>query len=143
MIEYLQTIDLITKFTLAIFLSGLIGLERQYKGKTAGVRTSNLICLGTVLFIYLGQTIQLGLGDPTRTLSAIVNGIGWLGAGGIIATNGAVVGLTSASVVWMLAAIGCAIGFGLYKVAIFSTIGTLFILIGVNILEKLFKKLVE
>lgn len=113
--------DIILKFIVAIICATAIGLERNYKNKPAGVRTCNLICIGTVLFIVLGQTI-VGPGDPSRVMATIIQGIGFLGAGGIIANNGNVSGLTTAAVVWTLAAVGSAIGFGFFKLAFTVTI---------------------
>jgi putative Mg2+ transporter-C (MgtC) family protein len=108
----------------------LIGIERQWHRKPIDIRTSILIVLGTMAFIYLGQEIA-GDKDATRVLGQVVTGIGFLGAGAIMTRQGAVQGMTSASVVWALAAIGAAIGFGRYSeavllsVVVFSVLGLL------------------
>jgi putative Mg2+ transporter-C (MgtC) family protein len=135
------TLDLLYKLGLALFCGSAIGLERQYRGKASGIRTSNLVCLGTVLFMYLGQTLTGTNGDPSRTLGQIITGIGFLGAGGIIANtnNGSITGLTSAAVVWMLAAIGCCIGLGFYQVAVLFTFITGVVLFCAGWIEKIFK----
>lgn len=123
------------KFFWAMVCATAIGLERNYKNKPAGVRTCNLVCLGTVLFIVVGQTI-LGTGDPSRIMAQLIQGVGFLGAGGIIASaNGSVTGLTTAAVVWILAAIGCAIGFGHIQLAIMATAVVGFVLFCAGKLE--------
>lgn len=119
----------------AIFCGGFIGLERQLRGKAAGMRTSILICMGTLTFIQLGAIVQMPQGDPTRVLGQVITGIGFLGAGVIMTRGGTLAGVTSASVVWVLAAIGSAIGFERYSHAIILTIVTVAVLIGINWLE--------
>ena len=102
----------------AVLCGGVVGLERQVRGKPAGVRTSILICLGTAVFIRLGASLAGPEADPTRVLGQLVTGVGFLGAGVMFSREGTVVGVTTASVVWVLAATGAAIGFGLYASAI-------------------------
>src|SRR4026209_2423943 len=89
----------------AILCGGIIGLERQLRGKAAGIRTSILICLGTELSVSLGASFQGERVDPTRVLAQVVSGIGFLGGGVILAREGAIVGVTSAAVIWGLAAL--------------------------------------
>lgn len=96
---------------IAVFCGTIIGLERQWRGKPAGIRTSILICLGTTLFIRLSVVHSGEYADPTRVLGQVVTGIGFLGAGVIFARGGTVVGITSAAVIWILASIGAMIGF--------------------------------
>ncbi len=119
----------------AVVCGGIVGLERQIRGKAAGVRTSILICLGTAVFIHLGTSIP-GVGaDPTRVLGQLVTGIGFIGAGVMFSREGVVSGVTTAAVIWVLAAIGAAIGFG-HHVAAFSLAGvTVAVLVGVELLE--------
>src|SRR3989338_6783655 len=105
------------KIGLCVACGMVIGIERQRHNKPIDVRTSVLICLGTMTFIYLGGLLG-GEKDATRVLGQVVTGIGFLGAGAIITRQGLVVGMTSASVVWVLAAIGAAIGFGQYAIGI-------------------------
>ena len=122
----------------AFFCGGIIGLERQVRGKPAGIRTSVLICLGTCVFIMLsGAFVEPGA-DPTRVLGQVVTGIGFLGAGVILTREGAVLGVTSAATIWMLAAIGAAIGFGWIEAALSLAGVTVGILIGVELLEASF-----
>ncbi len=119
----------------AALCGGIIGFERQIRGKPAGIRTSIMICLGTSIFVYLGTTFKGPYIDPTRVLGQVVTGIGFLGAGVIIAREGLVKGVTSAAVIWMLAGIGSTIGFGLFTPAIALSIITVGILTGVELLE--------
>ncbi|MBL7032834.1 MAG: MgtC/SapB family protein [Candidatus Delongbacteria bacterium] len=119
----------------AILCGAVIGLERQLRGKPAGVRTSCLICLGTAVFVHLGSGILLTGADPTRVLGQVVTGIGFLGAGVILAREGVVSGVTTAAVIWVLAAIGAAIGFGHVLGAIALAVVTVAILTGIEFLE--------
>ena len=124
----------------SILCGGLVGLERQLRGKAIGMRTSILICLGTQVFVGLGVSMENELADSTRVLGQIVTGIGFLGAGVILSKGGEITGVTSASVVWMLAAIGSTIGAGNLISAITLTILTLAILIGARFIESMFKR---
>jgi putative Mg2+ transporter-C (MgtC) family protein len=112
-------LDLLAKLALAVVLGGAIGLEREVKAKPAGLRTNILICIGAVLITDV--SIRIGLvdgglrvGDPARLAAQIVSGIGFLGAGTIMQGGGMVTGLTSAATIWVVAALGIAIGAGLY-----------------------------
>lgn len=125
----------------AILCGGLIGLERQLRGKPAGMRTSILICLGTHFFVLLGSGALPAHADPTRVLGQVVTGIGFLGAGVILAREGLVVGVTSAAVIWLLAAIGAMIGLGHLPAAVATSLTTVGILVGVEYLEKTFRVL--
>jgi putative Mg2+ transporter-C (MgtC) family protein len=127
----------------AIFCGGIIGLERQLRGKAAGIRTSILICLGTELFVGLGASFAGDRVDPTRVLGQVVTGIGFLGGGVILAREGGVVGVTSAAVIWVLAALGSLIGLGHLVAALVLTLVTVGLLIGVEFLESIFRRLRE
>jgi putative Mg2+ transporter-C (MgtC) family protein len=122
----------------ALFCGGIVGLERQLRGKPAGMRTSSLICLGTMMFIYLGQQMGGPGTDPTRVLGQVVTGIGFLGAGVIMTRDGFLTGVTSAAVVWMLAAVGAAIGLGKLGAAVSMSVVTVCVLVGVEQLEHAF-----
>jgi putative Mg2+ transporter-C (MgtC) family protein len=125
---------------LTAFVCGLIiGTERQISNKPAGIRTSILICLGTYIFIVTSQLVQVSTSDPARVIGQIVTGIGFLGAGVILTREGVVIGITSASVIWILASIGVLIGLENYISAISISIITVLVLIGINILEKYLK----
>lgn len=139
--EFSELIDveLWSRVGMALLCGGLVGLERQLRGKPAGMRTSSLICLGTTMFVYLGMGIRHDDGgDATRVLGQIVTGVGFLGAGVIMTRNGLVTGVTSAAVIWVLAAIGAAIGAGRFGAAFAISIATVSILVGVEWLEKAF-----
>jgi putative Mg2+ transporter-C (MgtC) family protein len=125
----------------AILCGAIIGIERQLRGKAAGIRTSILICLGTAIFVALGASLAPGTADPTRVLAQVVSGIGFLGGGVILARKGLVTGVTSAAVIWVLAALGAMIGLGHLRATIVLTLATLGILLGVELLEGAFRKL--
>jgi putative Mg2+ transporter-C (MgtC) family protein len=127
----------------AILCGGIIGLERQLRGKAAGIRTSILICLGTQLFVSLGSSFGGERVDPTRVLGQVVTGIGFLGGGVILAREGAVIGVTSAAVIWVLAALGSLIGLGHLVAAMVLSVVTVGLLIGVELLESIFRRLRE
>lgn len=117
---------------------GIVGLERQLCGKPAGIRTSTLICMGTYIFVVVGGPSAGDSGDPSRVIGQVVTGIGFLGAGVILARDGSVLGVTSAATIWVLAAIGVLAGEGHNTAAIITALLTVGILVGVNILESLF-----
>jgi putative Mg2+ transporter-C (MgtC) family protein len=124
----------------AILCGGIIGVERQLRGKAAGIRTSILICLGTSIFVSLGASMG-DQADPTRVLAQVVSGIGFVGGGVILAREGLIIGVTSAAVIWVLAALGALIGLGHLVATIVLTLATLGILIGVELLEGAFRRL--
>jgi len=125
----------------AVLCGGAIGLERQLRGKAAGIRTSILICLGTTIFVALGDSFDASRADPGRVLGQVVTGIGFLGAGVILAREGRILGVTSAAVIWVLAALGSLIGLGYLATAFVVTLVTLVVLIGVEVLESQFAHL--
>jgi putative Mg2+ transporter-C (MgtC) family protein len=125
--------DLI-KIGLAVLCGGLLGLERQYKNKTAGFRTIILICLGSTMYSMVAQRAGAGVNIN------IVTGIGFIGAGVIFKDNIAVSGLTTAAVIWISAAIGMAVGSGNYMLGIISTFLTLTVLLLFNMLEHFIDK---
>jgi putative Mg2+ transporter-C (MgtC) family protein len=127
----------------AILCGGIIGLERQLRGKAAGIRTSILICLGTQLFVGLGSSFGGERVDPTRVLGQVVTGIGFLGGGVILSKEGAVIGVTSAAVIWVLAALGSLIGLGHLVASLVLTLATVGLLTGVELLESVFRRLRE
>ena len=104
------------KLALAVILGGAIGLERELKGKPAGLRTNILICMGATLLTHVSMTMVMQngsrIGDPARLAAQIVSGVGFLGAGTIMQGSGMVTGLTSAATIWVVAAIGITIGAG-------------------------------
>jgi putative Mg2+ transporter-C (MgtC) family protein len=125
----------------ALVCGGFLGFERQIKGKPVGIRTSVLICLGTYIFVKLGFSIGYDATGAARTIGQVITGIGFLGAGVILARDGIVLGVTSAAVIWLLAALGATIGAGYASTAIIITLLAISILIGVDLLERWFKEL--
>lgn len=124
------------------FLCGaIIGIERQLRGKAAGIRTCILICLGTEVFVALGASFPAAQADPSRALGQVITGIGFLGAGAILSREGRIMGLTSAAVIWILAALGSAIGLGYMRAALVLTLVTLVTLIGVEAIESWWARL--
>lgn len=120
---------------------GMIGVERQLLGKPVGIRTSILITLGAYVFMRLGS-MDVGAGvDGTRILGQIITGIGFLGAGVIMTRDGAVLGVTSAAAIWMLAAIGSTIGKELYHQGLWLALIAVVVLVGVDYLEDKLKSL--
>ena len=132
-----NTLSSMFKLGLSLILGSCVGAERKRKGQIAGVRTFALIAMGAtlamILSIYVPQE-YMGLknGDPGRIAAQVVSGIGFLGAGAIIQMKGSVRGLTTAAGIWIVAAIGMAVGLGLYTLSIFCTILILFILLGIE-----------
>jgi len=90
----------------------IIGLERQLRGKPVGIRTSSLVALGTYTFVAVSLSIDNHNSDPTRIIGQVVSGVGFLGAGVMLAKDGEVIGVTSAATIWVLAAIGTCIAVG-------------------------------
>jgi putative Mg2+ transporter-C (MgtC) family protein len=117
----------------------IVGLERQLRGKPAGVRTCILVCVGTATFMRLGVMMDHDRSDPTRVLGQIVTGIGFLGGGLILTKDGLIMGVTSASVIWVLAAVGSLIGVNRYADALAVSLVMVFVLLGVETLERGFK----
>lgn len=139
--------DLIIKLILALFLGGLIGLERFLVHKNAGMKTHALVSMGSALFIIISELLALkyayGAYDPSRIASQIIVGIGFLGAGSIMLSGPRVVGLTTAGGLWVTAGIGMAVGFGFYNLAIIATVLVLGIFILMSILERPIRDMVE
>jgi putative Mg2+ transporter-C (MgtC) family protein len=125
----------------ALLCGGIVGLERQLRGKPAGVRTSILVCLGTSVFIHLGSSISGAGSDTARVLGQLVTGVGFLGAGVMFSREGVVTGVTTAAVIWVLAAIGAATGLGHFVGAIALSCVTVAVLIGIEFFESTVKKL--
>lgn len=118
------------RLLIAMICGLIIGLEREYRGKAAGLRTYMLICMGSCLFTLVSEHVAFeakanGItnADPGRIAAQIVTGIGFLGAGAIIRNRGNISGLTTAAGIWGAAAIGLAVGTGMIAIGFISTIG--------------------
>jgi len=125
----------------AAFCGALIGAERQLRGKPVGIRTSVLIILGTYLFLASAFMLHGDVIDHSRVVGQIITGIGFLGAGVMLAKDGAVVGVTSAATIWVLASIGVMIATQHQGAAIKLSVLVVGILYGVDVLEAQFKSL--
>lgn len=134
----------IVRVGVSLLCGCIVGLERELRGKPTGMRTCVLICLGTALFVRLGSVMSDlgdGKGDASRVLGQVVTGIGFLGAGVIISRGEIVHGVTTATVVWILAATGALIGAGKFGEAIAIAFVTVFILTVLDYVERLLQKL--
>jgi len=126
---------------IAIICGAMIGCERQIRGKPVGIRTASLITLGTYLFMATSSTFAEGSYDPSRVMGQIITGVGFLGAGVMMARDGAIVGVTSAATIWVLAAVGIMIGSGNLVASVKVSFLVVGILVGVEILERHMKML--
>jgi putative Mg2+ transporter-C (MgtC) family protein len=124
------------RLMLAALLGGLVGLERQLRHKPAGIRTNMLICFGAALFTVISYEMAGNVGgDHTRIAAQIIPGIGFIGAGVVIRERGAVMGITSAATIFVMASVGMAVGAGMLATAIFSTFFVLVALVAVGFAE--------
>src|SRR5436189_3055208 len=146
MIEMFR-LELFLQLSLATLFGGAIGLERELGGKPAGLRTNILICIGSVLYTHLSLAMLAAANggippgtDTTRVAAQIVTGVGFIGAGTILHARGAVVGLTSAATIWVVAAIGVALGSGYYLEGIATTLVVLVVLAGLGRVETLVER---
>ena len=131
----ISTQEMLLRLVVALVLGAVIGLDRRMRSKPAGLRTMSLVSLGSATFTLVGVTAMLQLAsaeqaagfeamvrlDTSRVIAGIVGGIGFLGAGAIIQARGRVQGMTTASGIWMTAAIGVSVGLGQYVLALAST----------------------
>lgn len=138
---FIDNVHLTIRLLLAMLLGGLVGLEREQANHPAGLRTHILVCLGSALimllsiygfadFVYEGNVRV----DPARLATAVITGIGFLGAGTIIFTGKSIAGLTTAASLWVVAAIGLAVGAGFYFPAIITT---LLVIVNLTVFNKL------
>lgn len=119
-------ISVVVRIIAAIFVGGVIGLERGMKNRPAGLRTYMLVCVGACLIMLTNQYIyqSTGAGDPMRLGAQVVSGIGFLGAGTIVVTrHNQIKGLTTAAGLWACAGVGLAFGIGFYEAALTASIG--------------------
>lgn len=128
----------VCKLLLAAFLGGIIGLERELHGKPAGLRTNMLIAMGSALFTTISMQMAVNA-DPTRIAAQVVTGIGFIGAGVILREHGNVVGLTTAATIFVVAAIGVAVGASLWWPSVFATVIVLITLLALVPMERWLK----
>ena len=111
--------EILLKLVISIALGALIGFERELKHRPAGLRTHMLVSLGATIFTLMSLSFDI---EPARIAAGIVAGIGFIGAGSIIAQKGHVRGITSAATLWVVAGIGLGVGLGEFIIAIISAI---------------------
>lgn len=135
-----QSIGIYLPKILAATLCGLIiGVEREFKNKPAGMRTMVLICSGCALLTTLSYQVSSN-SDPSRIISTILTGIGFLGGGVIMKTDDRIVGVTTASFIWVISAIGIMIGIGEIYLSIILTAGLVGLSLLLSYLEGLIRK---
>lgn len=131
------------RLLIAMVLGGLVGLERQSRGRAAGLRTNILVCLGSAVIIIAFEKLSLELNvdarsairmDPARAAAGVITGIGFLGAGTIVKSRNFVRGLTTAASIWVVSAIGVTVGLGEYVISFFVT---LLVLLALYVLHRL------
>jgi len=139
----MSDLQVIIRLTLSLVLGGLIGLERQFHRRSAGLRTHILVCVGSCLIMLTSMYIfdiykRAANVDPSRIASGVITGIGFLGAGAIMRERekDAVKGLTTAASLWVVAAIGLATGCGFYVAGLFATVLSLITLLFLSLFEK-------
>jgi uncharacterized membrane protein YhiD involved in acid resistance len=120
----------------AVLCGLLIGGERQHREKPAGLRTLSLVCLGSAVFTMLSFAFTSTTGDSGRVAAQIVTGIGFLGAGAILQSQGSIIGLTTAATIWAVAAIGVAVGAGHYVDGLGATLLIIVVLVGLRPVEQ-------
>jgi putative Mg2+ transporter-C (MgtC) family protein len=130
-------LELIRRLITAALLGAALGFERELQQKDAGLRTNILIAVGSALFTLMSIEMAGPFGDPGRIAAQIVTGIGFLGAGAIMRTDGGIQGLTTAATVWVNAAVGVAVGGGKYHLALIATGITLAALLVLQPIERL------
>lgn len=137
-----QATRIVLRLMLAALLGGLLGLERENKGKAAGVRTHMLVAMGAALFVLIPQQAGIVPADLSRVIQGVVAGIGFLCAGSILKSEDEdrVRGLTTAAGMWLTAAIGMAAGLGREATAVISTVLALVILSLVPVVVKAIEK---
>lgn len=124
--------ETIFRLFLAVALGALIGFERELKHRPAGLRTHMLVSLGATLFTVISLSFEI---DSARIAAGIVTGIGFLGAGSIIAHKGQVKGITTAATLWVVAGIGLCVGMGQYLIAVIGAL-LIFMILQLGRIEK-------
>ena len=138
----MDDLETVKRLCLSALLGGALGLEREWKQKSAGLRTNVLIAMGATLFTVMSIDLSASSGgDATRIAAQIVTGIGFLGAGAIMRTGGSIRGLTTAAMIWVNAAVGVAVGGGEYRVALIATAVTLVVLLTLNPVERIIDRM--
>jgi putative Mg2+ transporter-C (MgtC) family protein len=145
-LSFSEEIDLLVwmfpKILIATICGFIVGYDRERKNKVAGLRTNVLICVGSCIFT-IGSFLAAkyyDISDPTRILSTIVTGIGFLGGGVIMRTDDKIIGMTTAAFIWVISAIGILCGMGFWVSPVLLTIGLVIVLYYFESVEKYIKK---
>ncbi len=138
----MEELTVIYQLILSGFFGGAIGFVRERDKKAAGLRTHMLVCIGSTLFmmVSIGMSQKFPGSDAGRIAAQVVTGIGFIGAGAILQSGKAIRGLTTATSVWVTAAIGLAVGCGLYIGAASATLLTLLVIEGLRKIEQVYFK---
>lgn len=126
------------QFIIAVICGGVIGIEREQSGKPAGLRTNVLVCVGSMLFTIVSfEMARMSGGDATRIAAQIVTGIGFLGAGAILHETGkGITGMTTAAMIWMIAALGVMVGAGMLVMAVSIALLTTIVMVALKRIER-------
>lgn len=127
------------KIFLATACGVLLGWERELRNKVADIRTHVLVCVGAVLFTIIAKSVGQEAGETGRVIGQIVTGVGFLGAGVIFKQDDKIVGVTSAALIWLVAAIGVLIGLDFHITSFALTIGALGLMLILQKFEKIIK----
>ena len=144
------SIEILIRFSAALILGFILGLERELTNKYAGLRTHILVCIGACMFTIIsiygfptfaeGDNVVVnnstGIRDTGRVAAQVVSGIGFIGAGAVLRNGSMIIGLTTAATLWISAAIGMTCGVGLYDVAIIGTLASVAVLTIVRVFER-------
>ncbi len=130
--------EILFRLLLSFGIGTAIGLEREYRSKAAGLRTIIMICLGSTIFTQI--SLSIGGSSPDRIASTIVTGVGFLGAGVIFKDGLSITGITTATTIWIAAALGMAVGAGEYFIALIGSGIVLIVLIAFEKLQLVMEK---
>lgn len=130
--------EILLKIFLALFMGGIIGAEREFKKKPAGLITISLVCMGATMIAILQTMLQEKgySGDVTRLSAQVITGVGFIGGGTIMHTKGSIQGITTAALLWISACLGLVIGYGMFYFAIVSFIAIFSILLFLKTIEE-------
>jgi putative Mg2+ transporter-C (MgtC) family protein len=132
--------EILLRFLLAALWGGLVGAEREYRSKSAGFRTMIMISIGACFFTIISTTLGVN-GNPDRLAAGVVTGIGFLGAGVIFRGESRVLGITTAASIWTVAAVGMAIGAGLYAASAYASLLILIVLAVLPYMENIIDRI--
>ncbi len=147
----MTSIEILTRLIIAVFIGGIIGFEREYKNRPAGLRTHMLVCVGScvisiIQMLMIEEATNMVLTNPVlsssikvdigRMAAGVISGMGFIGAGTIIHHKGSISGLTTAATLWIVSCLGIAIGMGYYFLSISTTVIILLVVVLIKKFEK-------